>query len=57
MTTGQGATFQLFGGMASLMGQIVLGGRTPVAPVCYSLTPVVGVTGSTVPALGVFIGV
>lgn len=57
MTTGQGATFQLFGGIASLMGQIVLGGRTPVAPVAYSLTPVVGVTGSTVPALGVFIGV
>lgn len=56
LTTG-GATFQLFGSVASLMGQIVLGGRTPVAPVAYSLTPVVGVTGSTIPALGVFIGV
>jgi len=56
-TDGQGATTQLKGGVNSQMGQIVLGGRNPVAPVCYSPTPVVGVTGSTVPALGVFIGV
>jgi hypothetical protein len=55
--TAGGATLRLAGGAVSLLGSVVLGGMTPVAPVCYSPTPVVGVTGSTVPALGVFIGV
>lgn len=57
VTTGQGATSQLYGATNSQMGQLVLGGRTPVAPVAYSLTPVVGTSGETTPAMGVFIGV
>ena len=44
-------------GVGSLMGQWVFGGRTPIAPVAYSLTPVVGTSGTTTPAPGVFIGV
>jgi len=52
-----GASIQLKGSTISLTGTIVLGGRTPTMPFAASPTPVVGVTGSTVPTTGVFWGV
>jgi hypothetical protein len=57
LSTDGGAMLQLHGAVANLMGQVVLGGRTPLGPLCWSPTPVVGVTGSTAPTFGVFIGV
>jgi hypothetical protein len=57
LTTDGGAMLQLHGAVANLMGQVVLGGRNPIGPLCWSPTPVVGVTGSTAPTFGVFIGV
>jgi hypothetical protein len=57
LTTDGGAMLQLHGAVANLMGQVVLGGRNPLGPLCWSPTPVVGVTGSTTPAFGVFVGV
>jgi hypothetical protein len=51
-----GAGIQIKGGMVIITGQVVLGGRTPVAAVQMGPGPVAGVTGSTVPAVGVFIG-
>lgn len=53
------AMIQIKGGVISLAGQVVLGGRTPLAPVLFSLTPVVGVPagpGPAAPAPGVFVG-
>jgi hypothetical protein len=60
LTTG-GATLQLKDAVANLLGQVVLGGRSPFSQVLFTDkpgTPVVG-TGPAggVPALGVFIGV
>jgi hypothetical protein len=60
LTTG-GATLQLKDSAANLLGQVVLGGRTPHSQVLFTDkpgTPVVG-TGpaSGLPALGVWIGV
>lgn len=54
-----GAGIQIKGGVICLTGQIVLGGRTPIGPVAWSLTPVVGAAPgtTTTPAAGVFIGV
>lgn len=54
-----GAGIQIKGGMVILTGQVVLGGRTPLAPVLFSLTPVQGVPPGSppgTPSLGVFIG-
>jgi hypothetical protein len=63
LTTGP-ATIQLSGPVASIMGQVVLGGRTPIATVLYGLVPgkpVVGLPSpepnSALPAMGVFIGI
>ena len=50
------ASIQLKGGKVMLTGMVMVGGRIPVAPLCASPTPVVGVTGSTVPTAGVFWG-
>lgn len=46
-----GATFQMKGGMVIITGQVVLGGRTPLAPVHMGPT-----AGPGAPAPGVFIG-
>jgi hypothetical protein len=54
-----GASFQMKGGVVCITGQIILGGRTPIAPVLFSLTPVVGLPagpGPATPSPGVFIG-
>lgn len=48
---------QMKNGIGSLMGTWVLGGRKPLAPILYSLTPVVGTSGTATPAPGLFIGV
>jgi hypothetical protein len=59
-----GAEYQLKNGIHMLLGQVLLGGRTPVSSVLYTSVPgkpVVGVPSpdptSGVPAMGVFIGV
>lgn len=65
MTTGQGATIQLFGTIASIMGQVVLGGRVPTFQIPYLSVPqqpLIGMPGPQgaqigLPAAGVFIGV
>jgi hypothetical protein len=53
---GGGASIMLKGSTISLLGTVVLGGLMPSIPMCASPTPVVGVTGSTVPTAGVFWG-
>ncbi len=58
--TADGAGIQIKGGMVILTGMIILGGRTPLAPVVSSLTQIVGVPagpGPGLPSAGVFIGV
>lgn len=50
------ASIQLKDGKAMLTGTVILGGRVPTMPICASPTPVVGVTGSTVPTPGIFFG-
>lgn len=57
ITDGSAASIRIKDGKVCILGTLVLGGMTPVGPVAWSLTPVVGVTGSTIPAAGVFIGV
>ena len=66
MTTGAGATTQLFGAINSVMGQVVLGGRVPTFQVPYLAVPNVPLVGTppppaggnqALPAMGVFIGV
>lgn len=65
-TTGQGATIQLAGRIASIMGQVVLGGRIPTFQIPYLSVPggvpLVGTPGPQgaqigLPAMGVFIGI
>lgn len=64
LTTGQGATIQLFGPIASVMGQVVLGGRVPMFQIPYLSVPsqpLIGMPGPQgaqigLPAMGVFIG-
>jgi hypothetical protein len=64
LTTGQGATIQLFGPIASVMGQVVLGGRVPAFQIPYLSVPsqpLIGMPGPQgaqigLPAMGVFIG-
>ncbi len=51
-----GASLQIKGSVISLCGQVVLGGRTPIAPVLFSLTPVTGTVGVASVAPGVFVG-
>lgn len=51
-----GAMLQIKDGLARLLGQVVLGGATPLAPLLFAPAPVVGVTGTANPAPGVFIG-
>lgn len=51
-----GASFQMKGGVVCITGQIILGGRTPLAPVQMGPTPVAGATGASTPSPGVFIG-
>jgi hypothetical protein len=62
--TSGGATLQLMGPTASLMGQVVLGGRIPMFSLLYGQVPGQPVTGMPVPvpnaalpAMGVFIGI
>jgi len=50
------SSIQLKDGKVILMGQVVIGGRTPTMPFAASLTPVVGVTGATATTSGVFWG-
>lgn len=61
--TSGGATLQLSGPTASLMGQVVLGGRIPMFSLLYGQVPGQPVTGmptpvpnAALPAMGVFIG-
>lgn len=52
-----GAGIQIKGGMVIITGQVVLGGRTPLAAVQMGPVPVVGgVGGASNPAPGVFVG-
>ncbi len=54
-----GASFQMKGGVVCITGQVILGGRTPIAAVHYGPLPVVCAppsTGGSLPAPGVFIG-
>lgn len=53
----EGSLFQMKGGVTVITGQVVLGGRSPTAPVQFGLVPVVGgVGGASNPAPGVFVG-
>jgi hypothetical protein len=54
-----GAGIQIKGGMVIITGQVILGGRTPIAAVHFGPLPVVCAppsTGASAPAPGVFIG-
>lgn len=51
-----GAGIQIKGGMVCITGQVVLGGRTPLGAVQFGPTPVVGTSGASAPASGVFVG-
>jgi hypothetical protein len=65
ITSGGGATVQLFGPIASVMGTVVLGGRIPTFQLPYLTVPNVPLVGTpgpqganvATPAPGVFIGV
>lgn len=56
----EGAGIQIKGGMVIITGQVVLGGRTPLAPVISGAAPVLGTPagpGPGLPAAGVYVGI